>query len=73
VRIPVRTSPTFSSGTPEVVLAGGWVIPARGAQYDVSPDGERILMIEFSNFGEESLENELVVVQNWAAQLSDSR
>jgi serine/threonine-protein kinase len=46
VAVPVSTSPTFSMGTPRVLFpAGEYRSYLNHRQYDVSPDGQRFLML----------------------------
>jgi Tol biopolymer transport system component len=61
--VSVTTEPTFTSTKPHVLfedpyLRHGWFIP----NYDVSPDGERFLMVKSV---EEEEPAQLIVVQNW--------
>ena len=43
--VPITITPTFSAGTPRVLFEGPFRIdgPVRG--YDVTPDGQRFLMV----------------------------
>jgi Tol biopolymer transport system component len=44
--VPVRTSPTFSMGTPRVLFpADAYRSFINHRQYDVSPDGQRFIML----------------------------
>jgi Tol biopolymer transport system component len=45
VSVPVRVAPTFSKGDP-VVIRDHPFVPGPGRAYDVSPDGETIVMID---------------------------
>ena len=68
--VSIRTEPALEIGAVTVVLDGlqlptpGWQ-SSRGA-YDVSPDGERFLMVHEDQFPETM---ELVVVLNWDEEL----
>ena len=58
-----ETEPTFSPANPQVVFDGlyySW----RGRAYDVSPDGQRFLMIK-----DDANPLELILVQNWFEEL----
>ncbi len=46
--VDITTQPTFQPGTPRVVLEQGLrlVSGAQGANYDVSPDGQRFLTVQ---------------------------
>ncbi len=48
--VDISTQPTFQAGTPRVVLEEGFrlVAGAAGANYDVSPDGQRFLTVQGS-------------------------
>ncbi len=48
--VDITTQPTFQPGTPRVVLEQGFrmVSGAQGANYDVSPDGQRFLTVQDS-------------------------
>jgi hypothetical protein len=65
--VPVETDPTFTAGTPAMVFEGDYLLGPGGRTYDVSPDGERFLMIKpvESPAGEQKI----VVVQNWFEEL----
>jgi serine/threonine-protein kinase len=74
VRVPVDTSSSFRPGNPETLFTGpyrAW-LPNRGRSYDLSPDGERFLMIKES--GETDVTGpigRIVLVQNWFEELKD--
>ena len=64
----VATDETFTPGNPEVVFGGRYFADFSGRPYDVSPDGQRFLMI---NQGDEaSTRAEIIVVQNWLDELA---
>ena len=65
--VDITTQPTFQQGTPRVVLEEGFRLVAgtQGANYDVSPDGQRFLMVQ----GGEANLTELNVVLNWFEEL----
>ncbi|MGH9316439.1 MAG: protein kinase domain-containing protein [Thermoanaerobaculia bacterium] len=59
----VTTQPTFSAGSPRVLFEGDYVTTRRGeAAYDVSPDGQRFLMVRRDP---RSAPVQLNVVLNW--------
>ena len=70
--VPVRTSGGFSAGLPKPLfdnagLLGGTSV---GARYDVSDDGQRILLVEPA--GDETAKPRSIhVVQNWFAEFRD--
>lgn len=55
--------PVFESG-PATVLFSGSYVSGPGRQYDISPDGQRFLMLESTH-----RRDELVVVGNWFVEL----
>jgi serine/threonine-protein kinase len=65
--LALAPGPNFSVGQPRVLFpAGQYVIAGNAGVYDVSPDGNRFLMMRPSTGAGES---ELVVVQNWFEEL----
>ena len=44
--VPLQTSATFTSGTPQVAVNGRYIAIQSGRSYDVSRDGKRFLLIE---------------------------
>jgi eukaryotic-like serine/threonine-protein kinase len=66
--VDVATQPSFSAGKPRMLFEGGYV-PAPGAlpNYDVTPDGQRFLMIKASQQG--TSETQIIIVLNWLEEL----
>jgi eukaryotic-like serine/threonine-protein kinase len=58
--VAVRSQPGFSVGEGKTILGARYVVGAR--TYDVSPDGQRFLMIKDAGA-------QIVVVENWLAEL----
>ena len=70
--VPVATDETFTLGNPEVVFEGRYFIDFPGRPYDVSPDGERFLMIkEGTRSGDAPPASQIVLVQSWHLELLD--
>ena len=65
-RVPIQTAPTFSAGTPTTLFDTRYVTRGTGRAYDVSPDGQRFLMIKAAG-GEQA--PSMVVVVNWLEEL----
>lgn len=66
--VDIQTEPTFAAGNAEVVVEGRYSPGPFGRTYDVSPDGERFLMIkEHEDVERES--PEIVMVLNWLEEL----
>jgi eukaryotic-like serine/threonine-protein kinase len=65
--VDVSARPTFSAGKPRMLFQGPYLSAAiTMPYYDVSPDGQRFLMIKPN---EQSSPNQIVVVQNWFEEL----
>ena len=67
--VPVDTQGGFRVGTPEPLIQQPYFVGGLGRNYDVSPDGERFLMITMADSTERSENNEVVLVQNWGQEL----
>ena len=68
--VAVQTEPTFSHSRPRVLFQGFYVtstITPGYRYYDISPDGQRFLMIKESS-GEDSA-TQINVVLNWFEEL----
>ncbi len=66
--VSVQTEPTFRAGRPEVLFEGSYVTTrfVPGYQYyDISPDGQRFLMIK----AVEGSTAQINVVLNWFEEL----
>ena len=58
--------PEFSAGKPKILFEGPYVTSPRSlSDYDVSPDGQRFLMLKNA----EQRPGEISVVLNWAEEL----
>jgi serine/threonine-protein kinase len=69
LQVPVELEPLFSAATPTRIFKGQY-LRGYGRAYDVSPDGNRFLMIkEGENQSDESSHLGIVVVQNWFEEL----
>jgi serine/threonine-protein kinase len=72
IAVPVQTNgPTFSAGKPAVMIDTPYFAQATGGRsYDVSPDGQRFLMIkEPSTKDERATPASMVVIDNWLEEL----
>jgi serine/threonine-protein kinase len=68
--VPVELQPRFAAGTPTKILEGVYFRGVHGRAYDVSPDGERFLMIkEDESSGHASSPQSIVVIFNWFEEL----
>ncbi|MDA2924960.1 winged helix-turn-helix domain-containing protein, partial [Acidobacteria bacterium AH-259-L09] len=69
--VPIATEPTFKAGKPRVLFEGAYLV-----FYDISPDGQRFLMIKWQTEGgrKHSITDGtptrlIIVVQNWFEEL----
>jgi Tol biopolymer transport system component/predicted Ser/Thr protein kinase len=66
--VDVTVQPTFSAGKPRTLFEGPYLpTPRSFPDYDVSPDGQRFLMLKPSE--QTSSLTQIVVVQNWFEEL----
>jgi Tol biopolymer transport system component len=66
--VPVTTTPTFSAGTPHMLFEGPFRIDGPFRPYDVTPDGQRFLMVRAAEQPPERV-SQMVLVQNWFEEL----
>ena len=72
LRVPVEASgATWDAGTPMKLLERGYYAPSGyvGRTYDVSPDGQRFLMIKALETDASAAPPALIVVQHWDEEL----
>ena len=72
LRVPVEASgATWHAGTPTKLLERGYYAPSGyvGRTYDVSPDGQRFLMIKAPTIDANAAPPALIVVQHWGEEL----
>jgi serine/threonine-protein kinase len=66
--VDIATQPGFAAGTPRMLFEGRYeVAPVPSANYDVSPDGQRFLMVKPSE--QEAATTQINVVLNWFEEL----
>ena len=66
--VEITTQPGFSAGKPRMLFEGAYMpAPGGNANFDVSPDGERFLMVKTS--GQEQTPTQINVVLNWFEEL----
>jgi Tol biopolymer transport system component/predicted Ser/Thr protein kinase len=67
--VEIATQPSFAAGKPRMLFEGSYEPMPRGAaNYDVSPDGQRFLMLKPVGSAE-AAPTQIVVVQNWFEEL----
>jgi serine/threonine protein kinase len=64
--VDVKTTPTFSSGTPHILFKGKYELPGVVPNYAVTPDGQKFIMLKKHA---DSSPPEVDVVINWAKEL----
>jgi serine/threonine-protein kinase len=67
--VPIQQTPVFAAGTPKPLFDGTFEFSDLNRNFDVSPDGQRFLMIRSDTAEAPS---ELRFVLNWAEQLRES-
>jgi Tol biopolymer transport system component len=66
--VDIATLPSFSVGKPKILFEGRYdLAPFPSTNYDVSPDGQRFLMVKPSE--QEAAATQIIVVQNWFEEL----
>jgi len=68
--VPVQTDPTFRAGRPEILFEGRYVtsrVMRSIPYYDISPDGQRFLMIKEETAQQDTAQ--INVVLNWFEEL----
>jgi hypothetical protein len=67
--VSVETTSAFAFGDPQVLFSGPYRRTGgyRGRAYDVTPDGERFVMIRQSEM--DVAGGEIIVIQNWLEEL----
>jgi hypothetical protein len=70
MRVEVDRGAAWAAGTPTKLLDEGYFLPGGnpGRVYDISPDGQRFLMIRTGS-GSGTERPQIVVVQNWLEEL----
>ena len=67
--VGVQSEPAFTSGRPQLVFEVPYLTNQFGtSNYDISPDGQRFLMIKVPE-EEERQQGQINVVQNWFEEL----
>ncbi len=66
--VELTTHPTFSPGKPSLLFEGqyGGTVSGNRADYDVTPDGQRFLMMK-----DEGTDSEINIVLNWFEELKE--
>ena len=65
--VPIQPGTSFTAATPQALFEGRYFVDSEGRTYDVSPDGQRFLMIK--NAGTAEAAPQIIVVENWFEEL----
>ncbi len=66
--VDITTEPTFSAGTPRLLFEGRyWTAGGPSADYDITADGQRFLMIQLGEQGAGT--SQINIVLNWFEEL----
>ena len=70
--VPIVTAPTFTAGAPEVLFEGAYLASIAAIRpYDLTPDGERFVMIKPGGATSESDDpTRIILVQHWFETLT---
>jgi eukaryotic-like serine/threonine-protein kinase len=66
--VPITTTPTFTAGTPRMLFEGPFRTDGPFRGYDVTPDGQRFLMVQ-EVAQPPARVSQMVLVQNWFEEL----
>jgi len=67
--VEINTKPSFSAGTPKMLFEAQYAMPANSTpDYDVSPDGQRFLMLKAAE-QEQGAPAQINIVLNWFEEL----
>ena len=67
--VSVTTSPTFSPGAAQPLFQDQTALEDRGQRYDVTPEGQRFVVVE--TLGADDASQAIHVVQNWYEEFRD--
>jgi hypothetical protein len=65
--VRITTVPTFSAGSPRVLFEGPFRVDGPFRGYDVTPDGQRFLMVQEVPQPPARV-SQMVLVQNWVEE-----
>ena len=71
--VPIGSGTELALGRPEVIIQGSYATPLNtGRHYDVSPDGQRFLLLrDAGDTSEDVASPQIILVQNWFEELKD--
>jgi serine/threonine-protein kinase len=66
--VPIAATDSLRAGRPQSLFEGGFAVTAQTRGYDLTPDGQRFLMVQPMD-RPPIVPNQIVMVQNWFAEL----
>ncbi len=71
--VPIRLGAEVDLGRPAAVIQGSYATPFNtGRHYDVSPDGQRFLLLrEAGDTSAQAARRQIILVQNWFEELNE--
>jgi serine/threonine-protein kinase len=71
--VDIETTPSLRPGNPEILFSGPYRVGSAlgGKSFDVSPDGERLLMLKDLEVELAGSTGRIVLVQNWVEELME--
>ena len=66
--VDIKTSPRFSAGEPKFLFEGDFVGNSNHRNYDITPDGEKFLMVQRLDPPRQPA-RQIIIVQNWFEEL----
>ncbi len=67
--VGIKTEPTFTAGSPAVLFTGRYNMGGTVVDYDISPDGQRFLMMKEAEGEGSGQQGQINVVLNWFEEL----
>ena len=68
--VPVQPGEAFAFGNAIELFSGDYYEESRGRTYDVTPNGERFIMVKYQRNFSDSDHGEIIAVLNWTNELS---
>ena len=67
--VPVALGESFTFGKSVELFQGDYFRESRGRSYDITPDGERFIMVKYGRAMSDSEHGEIITVLNWTEEL----
>ena len=70
--VPIASEPAFAAGIPEVLVEGPYLSSTGGRRtYDITPEGDRFVMIKVGAANDNDEPPQITLVQNWFQELNE--